>query len=97
MSEAPEAEPAWDSFWRYDRLSSFHAAPGAPNYGPPVADGWRAFFRSLPDGAQVLDLATGNGAIAVLAVEADKHFIVAGTDLADVRPADFVTTARAAL
>ena len=97
MSEAPEADPAWDSFWRYDRLSSFHAAPGAPNYGPPVADGWRAFFRSLPDSAQVLDLATGNGAIAVLAVEADKHFIVAGTDLADVRPADFVTTARAAL
>ena len=88
---------AWDSFWRYDRLSSFHAAPGAPNYGPPVADGWRAFFQSLPDGAQVLDLATGNGAIAVLAVEADKHFIVTGSDLADVRPADFVTTARAAV
>ena len=97
MNERPEADPAWDSFWRYDRLSSFHAAPGAPNYGPPIADGWRAFFESLPDGARILDLATGNGAIAVLAVEADKSFAVSGADLADVRPTDFVTTGKAEL
>ena len=82
---------AWDSFWRYDRLSSFHAAPGAPNYGPPIADGWSAFFAKLPDGARVLDLCTGNGAIAVMAVAADKGFAVTGADLADVRPTAFVT------
>ena len=97
MSGAPRADPAWDSFWRYDRLSSFHTAPGAPNYGPPIADGWRAFFASLANGARVLDIATGNGAIAVLAVEAGKGFTVTGADLADVRPTDFVTIGRAAL
>lgn len=93
----PRADPAWDSFWRYDRLSSFHAAPGAPNYGPPVADGWRAFFAGLPDGARVLDLATGNGAIAVLAVETGKNFAVTGADLAAVEPTAFVTRNRAEL
>ncbi len=97
MSDTPQADPAWDSFWRYDRLSSFHAAPGAPNYGPPVADGWRAFFADLPDGARILDLATGNGAIAVLAVEAGRNFAVTGADLAAVEPTAFVTRNRAEL
>lgn len=86
---------AWDSFWKYDRLSSFNAMPGAPNYAAPVADGWRTFFGSLDDGARVLDLATGNGAIAVIAVEcglaAGKTFTVSGADLADVCPTNFVT------
>ena len=90
----PRADPAWDSFWRYDRLSSFHAAPGAPNYGPPVADGWRALFDELPNGARLLDLATGNGAIAVMAVEAGKRFAVTGADLAAVEPTAFVTRNR---
>lgn len=93
----PRADPAWDSFWRYDRLSSFHAAPGAPNYGPPVADGWRKFFDILPQGARLIDLATGNGAIAVLAVEAGKGFAVTGADLAAVEPTAFVTRNRAEL
>ena len=97
MSDAPRADPAWDSFWRYDRLSSFHAAPGAPNYGPPVADGWRTFFAGLPDGARILDLATGNGAIAVIAVETGKNFSVIGADLAAVEPSAFVTRNRAEL
>jgi SAM-dependent methyltransferase len=93
----PRADPAWDSFWRYDRLSSFHAAPGAPNYGPPVAVGWRTFFDQLPDGARLLDIATGNGAIAVLAVAAGKQFAVTGADLAAVEPTVFVTQNRAEL
>lgn len=93
----PRANPAWDSFWRYDRLSSFHTAPGAPNYGPPVADGWRDFFAGLRDGARVLDLATGNGAIAVMAVAAGKGLAVIGADLAAVEPTAFVTQNRAEL
>ena len=65
------AEPsAWDRFWSYDRLSSFGTGPGAGNYGEHIAAGWRAFFAALPAGSKVLDLCTGNGAIAVMAVEA---------------------------
>ena len=82
---------AWDRFWRYDRISSFHSAPGAANYGPPIADGWSAFFAALPDRARILDLCTGNGAIAVMAVAAGKSFAVTGADLADVEPTAFVT------
>lgn len=97
MIEPPQAHPAWDRFWKYDRLSSFLSSPGAPNYGPAIADGWRAFFSSLPDGARVLDLATGNGAIAVMAVAADKAFTVTGADLAAVEPTAFVSRNRAEL
>jgi SAM-dependent methyltransferase len=97
LSDAPLADPAWDSFWRFDRLSSFHAAPGAPNYGPPISDGWRAFFDDLSEGARILDLATGNGAIAVIAVEAGKRFTVTGADLASVEPTAFVTRNRTEL
>ena len=86
-----EPTSAWDSFWRYDRISSFQSAPGSANYGPPIADGWNGFFAKLPKGARLLDLCTGNGAIAVMAVAAGKQFAVTGADLADVRPTAFVT------
>jgi ubiquinone/menaquinone biosynthesis C-methylase UbiE len=59
---------AWDLFWSYDRLSSFGTGKGAGNYPPHISDGWRNLFASLPKGAHVLDIATGNGAIAVLAI-----------------------------
>jgi len=82
---------AWDRFWSYDRLSSFGTGIGAGNYGEPIAAGWRAFFASLPAGARVLDIATGNGAIAVMAVEAGDGLRVTGADLAKVKPAAFVS------
>lgn len=88
---------AWDMFWSYDRLSSFGTGIGAGNYGEPIADGWRNFFGSLPRGARVLDLATGNGAIALMAVEAGDALEVTGADLAQVRPAMFVSQDKALL
>lgn len=85
-------EPSvWDRFWSYDRLASFGTGLGAGNYGEPIAQGWRDFFAALPTGAQVLDLCTGNGAIAVIAVEAGDKLRVTGADLAAVRPASFVS------
>jgi SAM-dependent methyltransferase len=42
----------------------------------------------------VLDIATGNGAIAILAVEAGEQLQVTGTDLARVEPAAFVSRGR---
>ena len=82
---------AWDRFWSYDRLSSFGTGQGAGNYGEAIAAGWHAFFASLPKGARVLDIATGNGAIALLAVEAGDELQVTGADLARVEPAAFVS------
>jgi len=82
---------AWDRFWSYDRLASFGTGTGAGNYGNAIAGGWRTFFAALPPNARVLDLATGNGAIAVIAVEAGKDLRVTGMDLAAVKPAAFVS------
>jgi SAM-dependent methyltransferase len=86
-----DSRDAWDRFWSYDRLASFGTGKGTGNYGEPIVAGWRAFFASLPAGSSVLDLATGNGAIAVIAVEAGDQLRVTGADLATVRPAAFVS------
>ncbi|MCL6684624.1 class I SAM-dependent methyltransferase [Sphingomonas alba] len=88
---------AWDLFWSYDRLASFGTGRGAGNYGQAIASGWRDFFAALPVGARVMDLATGNGAIAVMAVEAGDNLDVTGADLASVRPAAFVSKGKSAL
>jgi SAM-dependent methyltransferase len=89
-----DARSAWDRFWTYDRLASFGTGVGAGNYGEPIAAGWRSFFTDLPAGSRVLDLCTGNGAIAVMAVEAGEELQVTGADLAAVRPAAFVSGKR---
>ena len=87
-----EARAAWDRFWHFDRLSSFMSGPGAANYGAAIAAGWLDFFAALPSGARILDLCTGNGAIAVMAMEASPGFEVTGVDLASIEPAAFVSS-----
>ena len=63
----------WNDYWHYDRLSSFDDAE--TNYREEVAGEWRSFFDSLPNGASILDLCTGNGAIAVMAAESSRRFV----------------------
>ena len=79
----------WNDYWHFDRLSSFDDV-GQTNYREDIAAGWRIFFDSLPDGASILDLCTGNGAIAVMAAEAarrgGKDFRIVAVDAADVNP-----------
>ncbi|MFC3714379.1 class I SAM-dependent methyltransferase [Sphingoaurantiacus capsulatus] len=79
----------WNDYWHFDRLSSFDDA-GPTNYAQEIAAGWQAFFEALPDGAAILDLCTGNGAIAVMAAaaarRARKSFRIAAVDAADVNP-----------
>jgi SAM-dependent methyltransferase len=53
-----------------------------------VRDFWREKFIDLADGSHVLDIATGNGAIAVLAAEVardtGKKLVISATDLAAI-------------
>ena len=87
----------WNDYWHFDRLSSFEAV-GETNYREDFAAGWRDFFDALPAGASILDLCTGNGAIAVMAAEAGrrmgKHFRIVGVDAADINPYLYVTKHR---
>lgn len=86
---------AWDRYWRADRIASCMDGAGQSNYDDRVAAGWRAFFRTLPAGSRILDLCTGNGAVAIIAAEVGvahgKGFAIIGIDLADIDPARFVS------
>lgn len=79
----------WDRYWAYGNIHSFSQVAGG-NYQGAVADFWRGRFEGLADGSRVLDVATGNGAIALLALEAgdrlSRRIDVHGIDLADIAP-----------
>ena len=85
---------AWDRYWRADRIASCMDGAGRSNYDDRVAAGWRAFFQSLPNDSRILDLCTGNGAVAVIAAESNaihaKGFAITGVDFADIDPRRFV-------
>lgn len=67
----PDTTFAWDQYWRDGRLASC-GGEGGQNYQPAIAEGWRRFFDRLENGARVLDICTGNGAVARLAAEAAR-------------------------
>lgn len=90
MTSTREALEQWDRYWAYGNLHSFSQVFD-DNYRGEIANFWRARFVRLPAGAHVVDIATGNGAIALLALrESDRlgrSFKVSGVDLAAIDPA----------
>ncbi|MCJ7557375.1 MAG: class I SAM-dependent methyltransferase [Gammaproteobacteria bacterium] len=85
----PRAVPQWSDFWQQGFVTTF--GPGMPdNYQGVIADFWGSQFERLADGARLLDIATGNGAVAILAARAaqkqDKTFAITGCDLATISP-----------
>ena len=81
---------AWDRYWHADRIASCMDGAERSNYDERIAAGWRTFFEALPPASRVLDLCTGNGAVASLAAEAGTGLSVTGVDLADIDPLRFV-------
>ncbi len=85
----------WNQYWHYDRIASCFDGAGAANYDERIGGGWRAFFAGLPEGARILDLATGNGAAALIAAEVGragaKHFEIVAVDQADIDPPAYVS------
>ena len=73
-----DSRAAWDLYWHADRIASCFDGAGGSNYDERLAGRWRAFFESLPRGSRILDLCTGNGAIAAIAAESGA---AAGKDL----------------
>ncbi|MDH4109252.1 MAG: class I SAM-dependent methyltransferase [Gammaproteobacteria bacterium] len=85
------AGDAWSRYWASRTL---HSCPCAfsGNYDDEIREFWLGFFGDLPDGARVLDIGTGNGAVAFLACDAarqsDRTFHVEGIDAAEIHPAE---------
>jgi len=79
----------WELFYRGGALAACPTGPD-PNYTLDVRDAWVEFFASLADGARLLDIGTGNGAVALIAREtalaAGRRFEIHGSDLALIDP-----------
>lgn len=79
----------WSQFWQLGHITTF--GPSLPdNYGGLLRDFWIEIFSRLPQQAQILDIATGNGALATLAAivsqEQQRYYKIHGTDIATIRP-----------
>lgn len=83
----------WENYYRGGAIASCPMGPSS-TYTLELRDLWLAFFAQLEDGAAILDVGTGNGAIPLLAKEAaagtGKRFDIHGADLAAINPAGHV-------
>ena len=66
MSAGPDSV-FWSKYWSSDRAASSFIS-GERFYPEALNAVWRSLFNTLPDGARILDLCAGNGAVSRLAV-----------------------------
>ena len=78
----------WTRHWAGGAAHSCAGSFGE-RYGGAIAAFWRQVAQDLPDGAKVLDLATGNGAVPRLLLDAtgSRAVTIDAIDLAEVEPA----------
>lgn len=80
----------WSRFWERGTLTTFEGH-FRENYDAEIRDFWWSQFAQLPAGATLVDLATGNGAVALLAArfgrEHERGFRITGIDSATIDPA----------
>jgi len=77
------SEAAWSAYWAGAHATA--CLPGAPpDVEALLADGWRRFASSLPQGARLLDLATGAGAVLAVIGQARRDLLLRGVDSAAV-------------
>ena len=87
-SDGEARRAAWSDYWSRGAL---HSCVGsyAGNYGGAIATYWRTVFATLPRGARVLDVGTGNGPLPRLLLDArpdDSDLHVDAIDLAALAP-----------
>ena len=89
MNSKLETLSIWDRYWQADRIASCFDVIGR-NYDEALLHEWRVFFKLFENGARLLDLCTGNGAIALVAAEVsaahDKSFLIEAVDSAAIDP-----------
>jgi ubiquinone/menaquinone biosynthesis C-methylase UbiE len=91
---------SWDRYWEQGLLHSC-ANAFAGNYEGPIDARWRGWFAALPPGSRVVDIGTGNGAIAAIAASVSREqgteLEIHGVDLADIDPMRTVADAATVL
>ncbi|HEV7164854.1 MAG TPA: methyltransferase domain-containing protein [Gammaproteobacteria bacterium] len=89
IQETPSEADIWSSYWRGPRLVCSLAGTGI-GYPKQLVDIWGEFFGRFPDGSRLLDVATGNGAVAIIANDTAKllgrRFEIHASDKADIDP-----------
>ncbi|AWW73926.1 hypothetical protein CD351_05745 [Erythrobacter sp. KY5] len=84
---------AWGDFWAHNtaQSGSMQATGCLPQRWAAIEDAqraaWRGFAQDLPEGARVLDLATGNGIVLGWMKDARSDLSLTGIDLAPTLPA----------
>lgn len=77
----------WNSYWQNTKtLNSFAEGEQGLGYKGEIAQFWQQVFTAQNATAKILDLATGNGALAVLALQYNERFEVSASDQADIMP-----------
>lgn len=77
----------WNSYWNNTKtLNSFAESHQQQGYSGDIALFWHGIFEPLADNSTILDIATGNGGLAVLAQKYNSSFNLIATDAADIQP-----------
>ncbi len=77
----------WTHYWASGNLTSL-PEDFRNNYDEEIADFWWSVFSSAPEQSHILDICSGNGAIAILAAEYalknNKAFTISAVDAAEI-------------
>lgn len=97
MTDRKSLDDSWNKYWEHGFLTSCRNAFSG-NYDGSIKARWEDLFASLDPGSRVLDICTGNGAIAMIANEVsrknDLKLEIHGIDAAAIRPHQTVTEGR---
>lgn len=79
----------WETYYRGGMISTCPTGPDG-GYDLEVREAWVEFFSLLADGACILDIGTGNGVVAEIALQTaaslGRRWEIHGTDLARIDP-----------
>ncbi|MGB5211483.1 MAG: methyltransferase domain-containing protein [Gammaproteobacteria bacterium] len=97
MTDRRAEQERWNRYWEHGFVTSCSGA-FTGNYEGTLRTAWEDFFGELPAGARVLDICTGNGAIAMIANQVSRagalNFEIDAIDSAIIRPMETVKERR---
>jgi SAM-dependent methyltransferase len=83
MRASSEMQSAWSEYWKDGPTESL-PEDRASGLLTALQSEWAAFFAGLPDGARLVDLATGGGDVVRQALAVGRDLAVTGVDIADL-------------